>query len=624
MWGNEQKNAFALLKKLLCNAPILIYPNFKDTFILQTDASKLGIGCALFQERDNVRHPIAFYSRTLNTHERNYSISALEALALVFASKKCRNYVYQNNNVIIETDHKALEYISKWKGENSTIARWWIKIMESFDKAKIVHISGAKNVTADFLSRVFKVNLEEIIQKQKEDDDYKTSIERSKEDKKISEKNGIVYFKNRIYIPKQLRVYLLHMAHDENSHIGINKTIKLLTPYCYWQGMQGFISRYCKTCEICQKKKINRQKTFNFIGKHEAGYPWKTIHMDYVGPLQRSDEGNKYILTVIDRFSKFAEAFPVVSADGETTAKIIEDEIIHRYGIPEVIFTDRGTHFLNANMDSLLEKFDIKQKFTTAFNPQSNGICERLNATLVDMLRVNIDKEQSIWDKNIRKCLFNYNSTVQNNNIKVTPYEVLFGFCPKTNIEKLFKIQKDSDINSFIHSKFKNIQELFNKNEEEEDNEVKHQFLLNQLVLVKEHKKMGLGEQSKFINKFKGPFEIVSFPNNFTAKIKNVDDQSTDVVHLKYLKKYNVPNEMEFHIPNDELNSLRYPEIDTVYPDTDDNPTLEDTDFIDATNKEIESYSTPPVATSNNDLNSEPKITRPRRNIQGLYSRNNE
>ena len=107
---------------------------------------------------------------------------------------------------------------------------------------------------------------------------------------------------------------------------------QLLTQYCYWPGMNGFISRWIKTCEVCQRQKIDRQKKFIYMGKHESGYPWQKIHIDYVGPFKRSDAGNKYILTIIDHFSKYAEAYPVIAADGVSTAKILEDEIFFRYG----------------------------------------------------------------------------------------------------------------------------------------------------------------------------------------------------------------------------------------------------------------------------------------------------
>ena len=582
-WGEEQKIAFEKLKNLLVNSPILVYPNFDEEFILQTDASINGIGCALFQSRGTIRHPIAFYSRTLSKHERNYSISALEALALVFAAKKCRHYVYQNDKVIIETDHKALQYIKTWKGENSTIARWWIRITEAFDKAKIVYISGAKNITADFLSRVFKIKLKDIIKEQKNDEEYNILLEKTKENKKFTQEDGVVYFKKRIFIPKNFRIPMLMLTHDDNCHVGINKVIQLLTQYCYWPGMNGFISRWIKTCEVCQRQKIDRQKKFNYVGKHENGYPWQKIHIDFVGPFKRSDAGNKYILTIIDHFSKYAEAYPVIAADGVSTAKILEDEIFFRYGFPEIVYSDRGTHFLNEKIETLFDNYNIKHKYTTAFNPQSNGICERFNATIVEMLRSNINFDQINWDIMIRKCLFTYNSTVQNTT-KCTPYELLFGFGPKTQLEKLMIKSQEEDIAHFIKKKFSNVKELFEKEEEREEKNVKHNFSLNDLVLIKEHKQVGnIDEQSKFISKFKGPYKIIQFPNNYTAKLLDEKNGLVDVVHLKYVKKYYLPTENEFGVPNNDLQQLRYPVTDIVTEDVDDEEDGRDPNFSTST-----------------------------------------
>ncbi|GJZ68986.1 putative reverse transcriptase domain-containing protein, partial [Tanacetum coccineum] len=146
VWGNEQDEAFCILKEKLCNASVLALPDGPDDFVVYCDATKQGFGCVLMQ-RGKV---IAYASRQLKKHEKNYTTHDLELGAVVFALKILRHYLYGTKSVIY-TDHKSLQYIFDQKELNMRQRRW-IELLSDYE-CEIKYHPGKANVMADALSR---------------------------------------------------------------------------------------------------------------------------------------------------------------------------------------------------------------------------------------------------------------------------------------------------------------------------------------------------------------------------------------------------------------------------------------------------------------------------------------
>ena len=271
-WGKEQQKAFDDLKSCLISAPILTYLDLSKELLVQTDASLSGIGCCLLQSIDGINHPVCYYSRSLKSHERNYSVGALEALAMVFAAKKLRHFVYDNANVVVQTDHRSLQYIRTYKGSNSTVARWWLKLDDAFSKARIEYIRGSDNVIADSLSRLL-ITSDVIAKAQANDDEISTAKLKCTNDERFAIDDGILKFKGRIYVPKDLRCELLSQYHEKSNHIGVSKMINLMSKSYYWSNINSHIARWCKSCDVCQKKKFSRARKERGVYSHSVGYP---------------------------------------------------------------------------------------------------------------------------------------------------------------------------------------------------------------------------------------------------------------------------------------------------------------------------------------------------------------
>ena len=154
VWSNECHNAFLDIKTFLSNAPVMAAPEFSKPFKLAIDASDSAIGSVLFQEDDQgIDHPIAFFSRKLNSNQKNYSTIEKEALALVLSLQHFEVYVTSSiNPVIVFSDHDPLKFTTKLGQKNQRILRWCL-YFQNFNLI-IYHIKGTDNVVADCLSRL--------------------------------------------------------------------------------------------------------------------------------------------------------------------------------------------------------------------------------------------------------------------------------------------------------------------------------------------------------------------------------------------------------------------------------------------------------------------------------------
>jgi transposase InsO family protein len=150
IWGEKQEAAFNEIKRILSSEPILKLPDLSKEFILQTDASNIGIGACLMQEYDGMRHPVRYASKKLLAREQNYSVGEREALAIVWAVSKFHQFIY-GQHFILESDHRPLEYISSTHSSNPKVMRWSLALQPY--RYTVRYIRGSDNIIADYLSR---------------------------------------------------------------------------------------------------------------------------------------------------------------------------------------------------------------------------------------------------------------------------------------------------------------------------------------------------------------------------------------------------------------------------------------------------------------------------------------
>ena len=150
VWTKECQDEFEDIKIALTTSPVMVYPNFNKKFILSTDASYQGVGATLSQNGEGGERVISYASRSLNVHEKNYGVTKLEALGVVWATNLYKVYL-QDHKFDLITDHKALLKFKEMKDTNPTLERWSIKLSQyDFD---VIYREGRLHENVDCLSR---------------------------------------------------------------------------------------------------------------------------------------------------------------------------------------------------------------------------------------------------------------------------------------------------------------------------------------------------------------------------------------------------------------------------------------------------------------------------------------
>ena len=165
------------------------------------------------------------------------------------------------------------------------------------------------------------------------------------------------------------------------GHPSHRATKPLINTRFVWHGMNIDIARWCRTCKGCQTAKVSRHNTPVFGKFTEPTERFGHVHVDIVGPLPYAD-GFRYLLTCVDRLTRWPEAIPMVDIRAETVADAFFSGWIARYGTPATITTDRGAQFGSKLWDSLCNQFGIIRNRTTSYHPQSNGMVERFHRQL--------------------------------------------------------------------------------------------------------------------------------------------------------------------------------------------------------------------------------------------------
>jgi hypothetical protein len=186
------------------------------------------------------------------------------------------------------------------------------------------------------------------------------------------------------------------------------------------------IIKFIKQCDVCQRMKKLQRKFRASLKPIHSSYPFALIHIDVIGPLTCTQDGNRYLIVIIDHFSKFVEAIAVKDFTALTTAKFIINQIICRYGTPSSICSDLGVNFEAELFKYLCELLKIKKLRSTAYHPQTNGEVERVNRTLKQLLKCYVNEQQNNWDQFVNQMCCAINTSV-NESTNKTPFEILFG-----------------------------------------------------------------------------------------------------------------------------------------------------------------------------------------------------
>ena len=600
-WTDACQASFLQLKEALLTAPILAFPDFHLRFHLYVDASNEGIGMILGQIQNNKEVVIAYAGRKLNPAERNYSATEREALAVVAGIKYFQPYLH-GRPFTVHSDHHALRWLMNVKDPTGRLARWSLYLQQhDFD---IQYRAGKKNANADGLSRrpyIAALDLPglqtaKIFDMQRKDPDLMDLIsyledEILPQDNRIAratlrviddyylDDNGLLChlwtptgrgrsgIQPQLVIPSALRHEILTLGHNDVTagHMGTFKTYEKLRLRYYWRGMFNDVQHWCRTCVHCAMKKRPRATNKAPLLPIPVENAFDRVGVDCVGPLPVSKSGNRYIVVFSDYLTKWPEAFAVPTIDAVVIAKLFVHEIIGRHGAPRTLLSDRGQNFLSKLLKEICRLVNTEKVYTTSYHPQTDGLVERLNGTLVQSLSQYVSTDQKDWDEHLQSVLLAYRVSPS----EVTgdsPFFLLYGREPRLPMDVSLIPARDLSSSVAEHrarvvEHLETAQELARANIQRAQQRMKLQYDqhsnfpeydLGQKVWVYSPKtKKGLSKKLRHL--WHGPMRIYKKLSPVTYKVKlPSNSRIATTIHINRMKPYYDPADRPISPPEED------------------------------------------------------------------------
>ena len=397
----------------------------------------------------------------------------------MFAVKQFRHYVL-GSNFLIQTDHRALHGLLKSTDLSGRLQRW-VTILQEYLPFEIAYRQGSANANADCLSRLplpldnenvvvrlvsdvyrqGEMKMDDIGRKQNNDPiwhdiyEYKShgrvppllsgksllKFEQDSEQYVVSDGvlqrvyhlNGKPQMDNvvlQLCVTSSMVPLLLKELHDDiGGHLSAGKTYGKLQQRYYWKNMHKDTLEYCKSCEVCVRRKDPHRRAGVPMLSPQLDYlsygPMQCIALDTVGPMATSG-GNCLILTVVDLYTRYGAAIPLRRQTTANIATNLMAKWFNVHGMPRMVISDNGSGFKSNTMKDVMKILGITMHYVSPYHPQSNGACERLNGTLINMLASYTNESQNRWIHFIQQVVFAYNTSIHTTT-GYTPFFLVHG-----------------------------------------------------------------------------------------------------------------------------------------------------------------------------------------------------
>lgn len=615
-WTEECQVAFDRLKTSLVTAPVLAYPDPSKIFILDTDASDVGIGAVLSQEEGGMERVVAYASRALTKQERKYATTKKELLSMVAFTKHFKHFLL-GKEFVLRTDHNSLRWLHNFQGLEGQLARW-IEQLANF-QYRIVHRPGKLHSNADALSRlpaylenkqqadqklchkmigsvapkVYAVQeglppevcskegeMDELSQAQLADRELSRIIDCKKcadsvmpADPELQKYASVwnqlqvqgtrlvrippaysdAACQVQVVLPQSMVPQVLEQLHNVSTggHLGVQKLQGKVKDRFYWPGWFTDVKAWVKDCVDCGSHKTQGKQPCAPLQSSVASRPFERVALDIMGPLPETPEKNKYILVVGDYFSKWTEAFPLPNQEAHTIAKVLTEEWVCRFGAPRSIHSDQGRNFESTLFKELCRLLHIHKSRTSPYHPQSDGLIERFNRTLLSMLSLFVEDNQLNWDKLLPYVMLAYRSSVHAST-SFTPYRVLFGQEIVLPVDIMLKVNNQESFTSVdeyvsrLRDTLSTVVEAVKRHQSRASQQQKrsYDFRANfqyysegELVWVR-NKAKKRGVCPKLQRNYKGPFRVMDRVTDVLYRLVPAEGGQESVIHFNRLKPF--------------------------------------------------------------------------------------
>ena len=452
-----------------------------------------------------------------------------------------------------------------WKPQDQMIAVMTRSAAQKLDKA--LKPLNVVNVSDD----IQPINVDKMISLQQEDEMVQKSKLKTKKRKTGSkvcwfqEQNNLVYrflsdsngkVIKQIVVPKCLQNAVLTVAHASilAGHLGVQKTLNRILSNFFWSGIEGDVKRFCRSCDICQRTVAKGAVTKVPLGNTPViDIPFKRVAVDLVGPIfPISENGYRYILTLVDVATRYPEAVPLKQITTEAVAEALLN-IFSRVGVPEEMLSDLGSQFISGMMKELSRLLSIQRLTTTPYHPMANGLVEKMNCTIKSMLKKLTAERPKDWDRYLAPLLFAYREVPQSST-GFSPFELLYGRSVRGPMQILKEYWTNDKVDDDVKNTYLYVLDLQNRleetcemaREELQKSQTKYASYYNRKardrslqpgdnVLI-----MLPTDSNKLLLRWKGPFKVVQKVSPYDYKIDM--NGKSKMFHINMLKKYLSPN----------------------------------------------------------------------------------
>ena len=436
-WSSVADSAFTDLKSALCAATLLHFPVHDAPLNIMVDASDHCVGAVLQQFIDQQWQPLAFFSKKLSPTQSRYHTFGRELLAVYLAIQHFRHYL-EGRTFHVLTDHKPLTYaINLTSTRHSPRELRHLSYIAEFT-TDLRYVKGSDNVVADSLSRTVaslhdnSVDFDAIALAQQTDPELLGLLAKTDSCLQLSRLPipgsaallvcDISTGTARPFVPYSFRQPVFHSVHNM-SHPGIRATDKLISSRFVWPSMHKDVRMWTKSCDPCQRAKVQRHVKSPVSSFPAPDQRFSQVHIDIVGPLPPC-KGNTYLLTCIDRFSRWPEAFPIADMTAATVASAFVAGWVSRYGVPVTLVSDRGAQFESFLWSALMKTLGCHRARTTSYHPQCNGLIERFHRHLKSSFKAL--RDPSRWLEALPLILLSIRSSIKTD-ADCSSAELLYG-----------------------------------------------------------------------------------------------------------------------------------------------------------------------------------------------------
>lgn len=533
------------------------------------------------QNLNDTPRVLGYFSKLFTPTQQAYSVCEREILALILSLKHWKPYVLDAKEpILVYTDHMAIKYLDKMADLSGRLARWSV-FLRSF-KLIISHRKGVDNGPPDFLSRKIVCSLQAEVmspdtdynliildienwKSAQEKDDFCISVTNRIKDKvskgEVDSQFMICPLENVLYriishyqlvVPRFMENYVIKLFHNgpTNGHYATKITLHKLQKQFWFPHMKQAVTKFVAACHICLSTRKTTIPKAPLVNMELPSAPMQIAHFDLFGPLTEDSRGQKYVVMMVDKFTKFVCMQTTATKTGEEIGEAMVN-IFTQIGIPKVLISDNGLELTKGVFREATDLMGIQRKTITAYHPEANGQAERQFKDIGRYLSAYVMENQTDWSKGIQLAAFSHNTAFCRSTGE-TPFFAMFHRDPLWPLVDSIRLNQAFYSTRFPLNVFKTLKDTHNLISENlkqsQDKQSKYYNLKTQSDRIKEGDVVYLQRDlfdekvsKKLQPKFLGPMRVLELIPPVNCRIRyifpqNKNEQESRIVHINKLR----------------------------------------------------------------------------------------